>query len=105
METIWDRTRHAFEKMLEEAEKGAARMVDGFEELGDVAKARFEQARLERTLFKRFAELGGKVYEHQKKGTSTTALLEDAAVKALLEQATQLEHDIKQAESRAQRTK
>ena len=105
METVWDRTRQTFEKMLEEAEKAAERVVDGFEELGDVAKARFDQARLERTLFKRFAELGSAVYEQHKKGTTGAALLESAAVRVLLDQANELERDIKQAETRAQRTK
>jgi len=105
METVWDRTRQAFEKMLEEAEKAAERMVDGFEELGDVAKARFDQARLERSLFKRFAEIGSAIYELQKKGVTGAALLDDPSVKMPLEQAGELERDIKQAESRAQRTK
>jgi hypothetical protein len=105
METIWDRTRQAFEKLMEEAEKTAERMVDGFEELGDVAKARFDQARLERALFKRFAEIGSAVYELQKKGVTGAALLEDPSVKVTLQQAEELERDIKQAESRAQRTK
>ena len=107
METLWDRTKHAFEKILQDGEKAAERMVESFEELGDAAKARLEKARLERTLFKRSAELGNAVYELHKasrqspEGASTgttVPTLEDPKVKGLLEQVARLDENLKKAE-------
>lgn len=107
MDTLWDRTKHAFEKILEEGEKATSKMVESLEELSDAAKARLEKARLERALFKRFAELGSAVYElhnaaQQGGGTEVSTAkptLEEPRVKDLLDQVASLDQDLKKAES------
>ena len=105
--TLWERTKHAFERILEEGEKATGKMVESFEELGDAAKARLERTRLERALFKRFAELGNAVYELHKAapgagGTVAPAAkptLEEPRVKELLDQVANLDEDLKKVES------
>ena len=115
METLWDRTRHAFEKLLHDGEKAAERVVESFEELGGVARARLEKARLERTLFKCFAELGNAVYELHKASkqagaeTAETAAylpgsaFEDPNVRRLLEQFETLDEELKKADGQLNR--
>lgn len=107
METLWDRTKHTFERILQDGEKAAGRMVETFEEFGDTAKARIEKVRLERALFKRFAELGSAVYErHRASGqppggaapASTGSILEDPKIKELLAAVSKLEEEIAKAE-------
>lgn len=113
MDTLWDRTKHTFEKILAEGEKAAERMVESVEGLGDAAKARIEKARLERALFKRFAELGNAVYELHKAPRQSPAgeapaasgpTLEDSKVKGLLEQVAGLEEELKKAEGQLGRS-
>ena len=94
MATLWDRTTQAFEKTLEESRKATDRLVESLGEVGETAKARVEKARLERTLFKRFAELGNRIYE-QSSTTSGANCLEDARVKELLSEIGTLDGDLK----------
>lgn len=94
MATLWDRTTQAFEKTLEESRKATERLVESLGEVGETAKARVEKARLERTLFKRFAELGNRIYE-QSVTTSSANCLEDARVKELLGEIGTLDNDLK----------
>ena len=115
METLWDRTRHAFEKLLHDGEKAAERVVESLEEFGSVARARLEKARLERTLFKRFAELGNAVYELHKGSkqaaaeTAETApdlpgsAFDDPNVTRLLEQVATLDEELKKADGQLDR--
>jgi hypothetical protein len=94
MATLWDRTKQAFEKTLKESRKATERAVESLGEAGETAKARVEKARLERTLFKRFAELGSRIFE-QSSTTSGADLLEDARVKELLGEIETLDSDLK----------
>ena len=107
METLWDRTKHTFERILQDGEKAAERMVESFGEFGDTAKARIEKLRLERALFKRFAELGSAVYDrHKASGQapggaapgSTGSILEDPKIKELLGAVSKLEEELGKAE-------
>jgi hypothetical protein len=86
--TLWDRTKHTFERILTESQKATERVVDSLEELGGVAKARLEKARLERALFKKYAELGARLYDLAKQAALPNAtppqVLDDDEVKALL---------------------
>jgi hypothetical protein len=93
MPTLWDRTKQAFEKTLEESRKASERAVETLGEAGETAKARVEKARLERKLFKLFAELGSRVFE-QSSTTSGADLLQDARVKELLGEIGTLESEI-----------
>ncbi len=61
--SLWDRSKYAFEHMLEESEKATERLVERVEGIGSRARARLERARVERHLFRRFAQLGNRVYE------------------------------------------
>lgn len=58
MASLWDRSMHAFERILEESKKATERVVESASDAGGAARARLEGARAERALFKRFAELG-----------------------------------------------
>ena len=93
MATLWDRTTQAFEKTLEESRKATERLAESLGEVGETAKARVEKARLERTLFKRFAELGSRIYE-QSSTTSGGNGLDDARVKELLGEIGTLDNDL-----------
>lgn len=95
MASLWERTRHAFERILEESKRATERVAETATEAGEAAKARIERARLERTLFKRFAELGNRVYERSQAGAPGGGLLDEPQVKELLEQIRTLDQDLK----------
>lgn len=46
MDTLWNRTKHAFEKIIKEGEQATQPMVESLGEMADAAKARLERARL-----------------------------------------------------------
>jgi hypothetical protein len=98
MSTLWDRTTQAFEKTLEESRKATERLVESLGEAGETARARVEKARLERTLFKRFAELGSRIYEQSSK-TPGANVFEDARVKELLTEIGTLDSQLKKPQS------
>lgn len=98
MSSLWDRTGKAFEKILEDSRKATDKVVDTVEELGDKAKARIEKSRLERSLLKRFAELGNRVYELSKASPAPN-VLEDGSVKTVLASIDELEREHDKAES------
>jgi len=103
MATLWDRTKAAFERTLDESRKATDRLVESLGEAGETARARIERARLERSLFKQFAELGSRVYEHAS-GPSAGDVLEDARVKELLERIRGLDGDLKKLQGDAPQT-
>ena len=111
METLWDRTKQGFEKILTEGEKAAEKMVQSLGELSEAAKARLEKARLERALFKRSAELGNAVYELHRSAresagsgpVSSHNVLGEPRVKDLLSQLASLDEDLQKMESQIPR--
>ena len=100
MQSRWERSKHIFEKILEDSQKATERLVATLEELGEKTKARVERARLQRALFKRTAELGSRVYELSRPTRSEKPkdLLEDGAVSALLGDIAKLDEELKKVE-------
>jgi hypothetical protein len=104
MESLWERSKHAFEKILEDSQKATERVIAALEELGEKTKLRFEKARLQRSLLKRSAELGTCVYELSRKSVSGSGdhmanPLEDGAAQSLLQEIAKLDEQIKKLET------
>jgi hypothetical protein len=104
MESLWDRSKHAFDRILADSQKATERVITTLEELGEKTKARLEKARLQRLLLKRSAELGSCVYELSRKssGGDTDGAanpLQDSAAKALLAEIAKLEEEIKKVDA------
>jgi phosphate uptake regulator len=102
MATLWDRSRQAFERILEESKRATERLVESAAEAGGAARARLDKARLERALFKRFAELGNRVYEQARAGI-TGQVLEDARTQELLQQVRDLDNELKKLHNQMKR--
>jgi hypothetical protein len=97
--SLWDRTKHAFERSLEESRKASERLAASVGEATDAAKTRLEKARLERTLFKRFAELGNRVFERSEAGEAGEGVLEDPQLKELLAEIRGLDTELKKLQA------
>lgn len=97
-DSLWDRFRNTFDRLVEGGHRASERVKDSFEELGDAAKLRLEKARLERTLIRKCAELGTRVYELAKQpGLPDGRVLNDDQVKALLLEVGSLDADLQKA--------
>ena len=98
---LWDRCRNSLDQLVEGSQWASERVVGSFEELGDAVRVRVEKARLERTLIKKCAELGTRVYELAKEPGPPDArrpqVLDDDQVKALLQEAGSLDAALQQA--------
>jgi hypothetical protein len=101
MQTRWEKSKHIFEKILEDSQKATERLVATLEELGEKTKARVERARVQRALFKRSAELGSRIFEISRtRGDETRKdVLEDVAVSSLLQDIAKLDEEIKKVEA------
>ncbi len=98
----WERSKHIFEKILEDSQKTTERLVATLEELGEKTKARVERARVQRALFKRSAELGSRIFEISRaaRGDETRKdPYEDGAVSALLQDIAKLDEELKKVEA------
>ena len=103
MESMWERSRHAFERILEDSRRATHLMVGAFEQLGERAMVRLEWARVQRALLGHCAELGVHIYELSRsaaaaeaQGTSDeidAAPLRDPKVQALLASIAQLDSE------------
>jgi hypothetical protein len=96
----WGQVRNTFDRFVEGGHRVTQRVVGAFEELGDAAKARMEKARLERTLIKKCAELGTRVYELAKgplPDGRPPQVMDDDKVKALLQEVGALDADLQKA--------
>jgi hypothetical protein len=93
--------RNTFDRVVAEGHRVTERVVDSFEELGDAAKARLSKARLERTLNRKCAELGTRVYELSKQpglpDGRPAQVLDDDRVKALVEEVGSLDAALQKA--------
>ena len=99
---LWERFRNTFDWLVEGGQRASERVKDSFEELGDAARLRLEKARLERTLIRKCAELGTRVYELAKEPGlpgGRPQLLDDDRVKALLQELGSLDADLQKAAS------
>jgi len=99
-DSLWGRFRNTFDRLVEGGHRVTERVVGTFEELGDAAKVRMEKARLERTLLKKCAELGTRVYELAKgplPDGRPPQVLDDDKVKALLQEVGALDADLRKA--------
>jgi hypothetical protein len=89
-ELRWEKSKHAFERIVEDGQRAAGTLMRTLDELGQRTKARVEKARIQRARFRRSAELGSRIYELsrvQMGAESSEAgpdLLGDETVKALL---------------------
>jgi len=97
MASFWDRTKQTLERTLEEGQKATQRLVESAGEVGGAAKARLDQAMVERQLTKQLAELGGLVYE-KSKAAKPRSPFSDPKVKDLLAEIRKL--DVQLAEMR-----
>jgi hypothetical protein len=94
---LWRRLRNTLDRLVEGGHRAAERVVDSFEDLGDVARLRMEKVRLERTLMKKCAELGSRVYALAKQpgpDERRPQTLADGEVKALLLEIGSLDADL-----------
>src|SRR5262245_31119166 len=101
MQTRWEKSKHIFEKILEDSQKATERLVATLEELGEKTKARVERARVQRALFKRSAELGSRIFEisRTRSDEARKDLFEDVAVSSLLQDIAKLDEEIKKVEA------
>jgi hypothetical protein len=100
MQSRWERSKHIFEKILEDSQKTTERLVATLEELGEKTKARLERARVQRALFKRSAELGSRIFEIARAGVeSRKDPFEDAVVTSLLQDIAKLDEDLKKVDA------
>lgn len=100
-DSLWDQLRASFDRLVEGGQRATEHLVGSFEELGDAAKVRVERVRLERTLIKKYAELGAHVYEVAQlprlpDGTPPQ-ILDHARVKTLLQELGSLNADLEEA--------
>ena len=102
MQTRWERSKHIFEKILEDSQKATERLVATLEELGEKTKARVERARVQRALFKRTAELGSRIFEISRASRGEEIRkdpFEDVAVASLLQDVAKLDEEHKKIEA------
>jgi hypothetical protein len=102
MPSYWERSKHMFDTILEDSRKATERLMATLEELGEKTKARVERARVQRTLFKRSAELGSRMFELSRatqRNESRKDPFEDPAVSALLADIAKLDEDLKKIEA------
>ncbi len=98
----WEKSKHAFERILEDSQRATEALMRTLEELGQKTKARVEKARLQRSLFRRSAELGSRLYEISRNVTDSEAapnVLEDGAVKGLIVEISKLEEALNKADA------
>ena len=101
-ESRWEKSKHAFERILEDSQRATEGLMRTLEELGQKTKARVEKARLQRSLFTRSAELGTRLYEISRNVTETEPapnVLEDGGVKALILEISKLDDALKKADT------
>lgn len=102
MQGRWERSKHIFEKILEDSQKTTERLMATLEELGEKTKARVERARVQRALFKRSAELGSRIFEISRAARGEEPRkdpFEDSAVSALLQDIAKLDEELKKVEA------
>src|SRR5688572_22220364 len=102
IESRWEKSKHAFEKILEDSQRATEALMRTLDELGQKTKARVEKARLQRSLFTRSAELGSRLYEISRNVTETAPapnVLEDGGVKALILEISKLDDALKKADA------
>jgi predicted RNase H-like nuclease (RuvC/YqgF family) len=96
----WEKSKHTFEKILEDSQRATEALMRTMEELGQKTKARVERARLQRSLFRRSAELGSRLYEISRNVTETdTKVLEDVEIKNLILEISKLEEALKKVDA------
>jgi hypothetical protein len=102
MQSRWEKSKHTFEKILEDSQRATEALMRTLEELGQKTKARVERARLQRSLFRRSAELGSRLYEISRNVTETEPapkVLEDGEVKGVILEISKLEEALKKVDA------
>jgi len=96
----WEKSKHTFEKILEDSQRATEALMRTMEELGQKTKARVEKARLQRSLFRRSAELGSRLYEISRNVTETEPkVLQDSEIKDLILEISKLEESLKKVDT------
>ena len=98
----WEKSKHTFEKILEDSQRATEALMRTLEELGQKTKARVEKARLQRSLFRRSAELGSRLYEISRNVTETEPapkVFEDGEVKDVILEISKLEEALKKVDA------
>jgi ribosome-binding protein aMBF1 (putative translation factor) len=98
MESRWERSKHTFERIREDGQRASEALLRTLDELGQRTKARVEKARLQRSLSRRSAELGSRLYEmsrHMTESESASNVLEDSVIKALILEISRLDDALK----------
>jgi len=96
----WEKSKHTFEKILEDSQRATEALMRTMEELGQKTKARVERARLQRSLFRRSAELGSRLYEIARNVTENEIkVLEDGEIKDLIQEISKLEEALKKVDA------
>jgi hypothetical protein len=101
-ESRWEKSKHAFERILEDSQRATETLMRTLEELGQRTRARVEKARIQRLLFRRSAELGSRLYELSRTGGGTDGMpnpFGDGTVKSLLLEISTLDEALKNAEA------
>ena len=104
-ESRWEKSKHAFERILEDSQRATETLMRTLDELGQRTKARVEKARIQRLLFRRSAELGSRLYELSRTGEEAGGSeampnpLGDGTVKSLLLEIAKLDEAMKNAEA------
>lgn len=97
-DSLWGQVRKNLDRLVEGGHRTAECLADSVEDLADATKVRMTKARLERTRFKKRAELGTRVYELAKESGraegASLLVLDDDRVTALLRDLGALDADI-----------
>ncbi len=102
----WEKSKHAFGRIVEDGHRATGTLMRTLDTWGQRTKARVENARIQRALFRRSAELGSRIYQLSRvqMGTESSEvvpdLLEDGTVKSLLLDISELEEALKNTEAR-----
>jgi hypothetical protein len=102
MPSRWEKSKHTFEKILEDSQRATEALMRTLEELGQKTKARVEKARLQRSLFRRSAELGSRLYELSRHVTETEPapnVFEDGDIKRVILEISSLEEALKKVDA------
>lgn len=94
--SFWEEVQKELTKGVNLLKKGAGVLAEKTEETASLARLKYSLYGLRSEVSKRFAELGGRVYELAGKGESK--VLDDAKVKELLEEVKEHEKQIKELE-------
>lgn len=96
--TLWQRINEGFERGMEMARKSAEVLAEKAEGTAQITKYRLEIVHLEHQISRKFAKLGGVIYEKSAREGEKNPM-RDPEVIALIEDVKRLEADLAQTQS------